>query len=95
MSMLERLLQSNQRICALLEQHHPQLIPPPEKSIEDSFVFQDVLGREHVLEYRWFQNWDIFAAMLKCIFQDMPGEDYVALNWYLIFEGGRRIHEHI
>ena len=94
--MLEKLHQTNERICTLLEQQNTQIQRPIAKSIEDSFMFRDVLGREHRLEYRWFQHWDMFAAMLKCIFRDMPGEEYVASNRYLIFDprvGGHGINE--
>ena len=86
LSMLGKLLQTNQRICAMLELQNTRVQSPPAKSIEDSFVFGDVLGREHRLEYRWFRHWEIFAAMLKCTFKDMPGEEHVASNRYLIFD---------
>ena len=98
LSMLEKLHQTNQRICTLLEQQNAQIQRPIAKSIEDSFAFHDVLGREHRLEYRWFQHWEMFAAMLKCVFKDMPGEDYVALDRYFIFDvraGDRRLHESV
>ena len=98
LSVLGTLLQTNQRICTLLEQQNTQIQNPLAKSMEDSFVFQDVLGREHRLEYHWFQHWEIFVAMLKCVFKDMPGEDYIALNRYLIYDaraGDRRLDENV
>lgn len=80
----------------MLEQRYTEIPPTPGISSQDAFVFRDVLGREHVLEYQWFQHWEIFAAMLKCIFKDMPGEEYVELEKYMIFDsqtGGRPIDQ--
>ena len=82
----------------MLEQRYTEIPPAPGKSSQDSFIFRDVLGREHVLEYHWFQHWEIFAAMLKCVFKDTPGEKYVELDKYLIFDsqtGGRPIEQGI
>lgn len=91
---LGRLLQTNQKLCVMLEQRCTAIPPSPGTSFQGSFIFRDMLGREHVLEYRWFQHWEIFDAMLKCVFKDMPGEEYVELDKYLIFDsqtGGRPI----
>ena len=94
LDILGRLLQTNQKLCAMLEQRCGEITPSPGTSFQESFVFRDMLGREHVLEYKWFQHWEIFAAMLKCVFKDMPGEEYVELDKYFIFDsrsGGRPI----
>ena len=96
LSMLGNLFETNQRICTSLEQQNAQIQRPIAKSIEDSFIFKDVLGRQHRLEYHWLQHWGIFAAMLRCIFKDMPGEEHVDSNQYLIFDtrvGGHGINE--
>ena len=82
---LGRLLRINQKLSDMLEQRRTKIPPSPRTSSQDSFIFRDMLGREHVLEYRWFQHWGLFAAMLKCVFKDMPGEEYVELDKYLIF----------
>ena len=80
----------------MLEQRYTKIPPTLGKSSQNSFIFQDVLGREHVLEYQWFQHWEIFAAMLKCVFKDTPGQEYVELEKYSIFDsqtGGRPIDQ--
>ena len=79
-NILGRLLQTNQKLCAMPEQRYREIPSSPGTSFQESFIFRDMLGREHLLEYRWFQHWEIFAAMLKCVFKDMPGEEYVELD---------------
>ena len=64
LDILRRLLQNNQELCVMLEQRCTEISPAPGTSIQESFIIRDVLGRE----YRCFQHWEIFAAILKCVF---------------------------
>ena len=88
-SVLGTMLRSNEKLCSLLEESSSKIPQSSINTTQDTFIFQDVLGRNHVLEYRWFQHWDIFLAMLKCIFKDLPGEKYIELNKYLIQDSHR------
>ena len=94
LELLKKMVQTNLEIRASLlklQEQIPQNLRMPTHTF---FYFQDVLGREHELQYDYFRHWHIFAAMLKHTFRGLPGEEYISQNRYYLRRsdiGHRRI----
>ena len=89
---LQRILKTNLEIYALLRQLQSSMLRGPMLAIEDSIHFTDALGRGHYLQYQWFKHWDVFESMLKCEFQNLPGEKRVLNGEYQILDARRGIN---
>lgn len=93
LSTLKEIVHTNQKIYALLQQCYTLFKDIPRTLIGDTIIFTDVLGRDHPLDYRYFQYWEMFTTMLQCVFKDMPGQKHVEYGQYLILDlrSGRSI----
>ncbi|KAI3318289.1 hypothetical protein HD806DRAFT_549318 [Xylariaceae sp. AK1471] len=47
-----------------------------------NIIFEDVLGRRHLLPFQYFRSWNTFQSMLEDNFKDCPGEEQVLLGDY-------------
>ena len=83
---LRSILQTNLEIYALLKQVNTSIPRAMFKDRDECLQFADALGRIQFLEYRWFQHWEIFIAMLKCLFKDRPGEQNVLRGHFMILD---------
>ena len=83
---LRKNMKANMKIYALLLKIQTSIPQGMFLSQQDSVHFEDVLGRKKLLPYDYFRHWDVFDAMLRCEFKDLPGEqkvrggDYVLMN---------------
>ena len=93
LSTLKEAVHTNQEIYALLQQCYTLFKDIPRTLIGDTIIFTDVLGRDHSLDYRYFQYWEMLTTMLQCIFKGMPGQKHVEYGQYLILDlrSGRSI----
>ena len=85
---LQRLLHINLEIRGLLGQILTEM-PIARLSSESSdpcIHFRDALGRVHDLEYKWFQHYEIFASMLRCLFENKPGQHHVRQGMFRILD---------
>jgi hypothetical protein len=90
LKLLQSILQTDLEIYSLLRQIQNRLPPTPTRSVNNSFVFTDALGRTQELEYQWFKHWEVFESMLKCEFKRRPGEQRVLLGQYHILNAKRK-----
>ncbi len=75
---------------ALLRDMHSTILRAPVFGNQDSIRFTDALGRTEPLPYRYFQHWDVFEAMLRCKFKQLPGERLVSQGQYHLLDTRRK-----
>ena len=96
---LKKLVVLSLEIRAVLEQVliHVQSPQIPSAAGDSWISFQDALGRVKELPYVWFQHYEIFVAMLRCSFEDSPGQHYVLHGMFNIWNispvGWRRMNQ--
>ena len=74
---LRKNMKANMKIYALLLKIQMSIPQGMFLSQQDSVHFEDVLGRKKLLPYDCFRHWDVFDAMLRCEFKNLPGEQKV------------------
>ena len=75
----------NLEIYALLLKIQQEM--PKQLADSDSIYFEDELGRGKNLPYAYFCHWEIFEAMLRCHFKDLPEAERVKLGGYSSLDG--------
>lgn len=81
LELLRRTLRQNVRTYSLLREVQAIILQNP---IQDCFNFTDVLGRSHIMPYRYFRHWEVFESALKCEFKRLPGEQRIIRGDYHI-----------
>jgi len=90
LKLLRRILCTDLESYALLREMHCTILRAPIFGNKDSLHFTDALGRAEQLPYQYFRHWDIFEAMLRCKFKELPGEKLVAKGQYHILDMRRK-----
>ncbi|PMD62077.1 uncharacterized protein K444DRAFT_525361 [Hyaloscypha bicolor E] len=75
---------------ALLREMHCTILRALVFGNQDSIQFTDALGRTEPLPYQYFRHWDIFEAMLRCRFKQLPGEKLVEQGRYHLLDTKRK-----
>jgi hypothetical protein len=86
---LKQSLKTDLEIYTLLREVHCIVLRQPLARKEDSILFTDALGRTRMLQYEFFQHWEVFESMLKCEFKEKPGEQRVIQGQYHLLRGSR------
>jgi hypothetical protein len=66
------------------------ILRAPVFANQDSIQFIDALGRTEQPPYQYFHHWDIFEAMLRCQFKQLPGEKLVEQGRYHLLDTKRK-----
>jgi len=74
---LKKLHLSNMEIHMLLLRLQNTVTLPPTSFLGDSITFVDALDRTYILPYAYPSNWEVFEALLRCKFKDVPGHEEV------------------
>ncbi|KAF2822663.1 hypothetical protein CC86DRAFT_81187 [Ophiobolus disseminans] len=83
---LEQVLISNLEMYAMLRSIQTTVSRSPGYGSEDTFQFEDVLGRAHLLPYQYFRHREIFMAFLQTEFRGLPGEQQVFHGKYHVLD---------
>jgi hypothetical protein len=83
-------LRADLETYALLREMHCTILRAPVFGIQDSMQFTDALGRTKPLPYQYFRHWDIFEAMLRWQFKQLPGEELVEQGRYHLLDTKRK-----
>jgi DNA-binding XRE family transcriptional regulator len=92
LQILRRMIRTDLEMYSLLRQIMDELPRAPRFPKQNCIEFTDVLGRNELLPYQWFQDWEVFESMLKVKFKDLPGERSVKNGQYVMLDTTRRDH---
>ncbi|KAF8858658.1 hypothetical protein BDZ45DRAFT_622010 [Acephala macrosclerotiorum] len=90
LQLLRRILQTNLKNYAILRQIQCGLSSQPMPTMQDSIHFTDALGRTQKLQYQLVKYWEVFEAMLKCVFEGLPGEHQVLEGQYHVLNARQK-----
>jgi hypothetical protein len=90
LKLLRLVLRTDLETYALLREMHCTILRAPVFGNQDSIQFIDALGRTEPLPYQYFRHWDIFEAMLRCKFKQLPGEKLVEQGRYHLLDTKRK-----
>jgi hypothetical protein len=90
LKLLRFVLRTDLETYALLREMHCTILRAPVFGNQDSIQFTDALGRTEPLPYQYFRHWDIFEAMLRCQFKQLPGEKLVEQGRYHLLDTKRK-----
>jgi hypothetical protein len=65
----------------------------PRLLLNDSILFEDVLGRRKYLPVEFFQHYSVFSAFLKESFEGAPGQRYVTNRQYQLYDANNSVIE--
>lgn len=83
---LEQVVRSNLEMYTMLRDIQTSLLRSPGNSSANTFLFEDVLGRQKSLPYEYFRHINVFNAFLGTEFRGLPGERYVLEKQYAILD---------
>ncbi|KIW13997.1 hypothetical protein PV08_06778 [Exophiala spinifera] len=92
--MLRRIAVSNFAMYGMLRTIQDHLSRSPCLRVQDSIMFEDALGRSKLLPYEYFQHFDMVDSFLRHHFKGLPGQSFVSLGAYALFNmqsGGSEI----
>jgi len=90
LKLLGLVVRKDLKMYALLKELHGTILRAPVFGNQDYIQFTDALGRTGPLPYQYFRHWDIFEAMLRCEFKQLPGEKLVAQGRYHLLNAKRK-----
>ncbi|KAH6680517.1 hypothetical protein B0J14DRAFT_578791 [Halenospora varia] len=89
LEVLKKSLRTDLEIYSMLREVHCAILRQPAVQIGDSISFTDALGRKRILQYEFFQHWEVFESMLRCDFRRKPGEQRVVQGQYHLLKDSR------